>query len=35
MLVCDVPLVKSVDVFYKFQRVLPEDLLMGQAVKQQ
>jgi hypothetical protein len=35
MFVCDALLVKSVDVFYRYQRALPEDLLMGQAVKQQ
>lgn len=29
MFVCDVPLVKSVDIFYRYQRVLPEDLLIG------
>lgn len=29
MFVCDVPLVKSVAIFHRYQRVLPEELLMG------
>lgn len=29
MFVCDILLVKSVAMVYRYQRVLPEDLLMG------